>query len=126
MKILALEPYHGGSHRAFLEGWSERSEHDWTILGLPPYKWKWRMRHSAIHFAGETERSFLGENRPDLLFCSDMLNLAELVGLLPRPLAEVPKVVYFHENQLTYPVVAESERDYHFGYTNMTTALAAD
>jgi glycosyltransferase involved in cell wall biosynthesis len=35
-------------------------------------------------------------------------------------------VVYFHENQLTYPVRFESERDYQFAMTNMTTALAAN
>jgi glycosyltransferase involved in cell wall biosynthesis len=38
----------------------------------------------------------------------------------------VPKVVYFHENQLTYPVQHESERDYQFGFTNITACLAAD
>ncbi|MCK4372451.1 MAG: DUF3524 domain-containing protein, partial [candidate division Zixibacteria bacterium] len=35
MKILALEPYYGGSHKAFLDGWSSRSRHEWTILKLP-------------------------------------------------------------------------------------------
>jgi glycosyltransferase involved in cell wall biosynthesis len=35
-------------------------------------------------------------------------------------------VAYFHENQLTYPVRQESERDWHFAFTNLTTALAAD
>jgi hypothetical protein len=35
-------------------------------------------------------------------------------------------VAYFHENQLTYPVRREDERDLHFGMVNGTTALAAD
>ena len=53
MKILALEPYHGGSHKAFISGWSSNSRHEWTVLGLPAYKWKWRMRHAAITFADQ-------------------------------------------------------------------------
>ena len=51
MKVLALEPYYGGSHKAFLDGWRAHSRHEWTILGLPAYKWKWRMRHAALTFA---------------------------------------------------------------------------
>ncbi len=56
MKVLALEPYYGGSHRAFLDGWSSRSSHEWTTLTLPPNKWKWRMRHAAITFVEEAAR----------------------------------------------------------------------
>ncbi len=126
MKILALEPYYGGSHQAFLDGWIEQSVHDWTVLSLPPYKWKWRMRHSAIHFAQEVATLHEKGERWDLLFCSDMLNLAELKGLLPPTVRDLPSIVYFHENQLTYPVQHEDERDYQFAMTNLTTALAAD
>jgi len=125
MRILGLEPYFGGSHRAFLDGWSRCSRHDWTVLELPAYKWKWRMRHAAHTFAEQVAERLAGGERFDLLFCSDMLNLAEFYGLAPASLREIPSIAYFHENQLTYPVRCESERDYHFGYTNMTTALAA-
>ncbi len=139
MRVLALEPYYGGSHRAFLDGWSSRSRHEWTVLTLPAYKWKWRMRHAAITLAGEVS-GLVRQNREnnthscewDVLFCSDMLNLAEFLGLTraistPSPRGgRLPSVVYFHENQLTYPVRQESERDWHFAFTNVTTALAAD
>ncbi|MCH8218977.1 MAG: DUF3524 domain-containing protein [Planctomycetes bacterium] len=118
MNVLALEPYYGGSHRAFLDGWVSRSRHDWTVLTLPANKWKWRMRHAALNFADDLE----GE--ADVLVCSDMLNLAEFLGLagdrFPR------KVAYFHENQLTYPVRCERERDYQFAMTNITSAVAAE
>jgi glycosyltransferase involved in cell wall biosynthesis len=40
-------------------------------------------------------------------------------------LRKIPAVVYFHENQLTYPSRFEQERDNHFAMTNMTTALSA-
>jgi len=125
MRILALEPYYGGSHRAFLDGWKSVSRHEWTLLHLPPYKWKWRMRHSAVTFADEV-RQLVSEGRCwDVIFCSDILNLAEFLGLAPRPVQPLPAVSYFHENQLTYPVRCESERDYQFAVTNMTSALAA-
>lgn len=55
-----------------------------------------------------------------------MLNLAEFMGLVDESIRRVPKVVYFDENQLTYPVEVESERDYQYCMTNITTALAAD
>ena len=125
MKILALEPYYGGSHRAFLDDWGAHSRHDWTILGLPAFKWKWRMRHSAYTLAEQVRKRIEAGEHWDALFCSDMLDLAAFYGLAPASLRQIPSVAYFHENQLTYPVQHESERDYHFGYTNMTTALVA-
>ncbi len=125
MRILALEPYYGGSHRAFLDSWIDGSRHLWTLLTLPPYKWKWRMRHGAITMAEEVERLAAAGERWDLLFCSDMLNLAEFRGLASTAVHRLPAVVYFHENQLTYPTRFEQERDLHFGLTNLSTALAA-
>ncbi|NQT88298.1 DUF3524 domain-containing protein [bacterium] len=120
LDVLAIEPYYGGSHRAFLDGLAERSRHRWTILGMPARKWKWRMRGSPLSLVHELDRPF------DVLFGSDFLDLAALVGLRPARLAAVPKAVYFHENQITYPYRFESERDYQFGFTNITTCLAAD
>jgi len=125
MKVLGLEAYYGGSHKAFIDGWIEHSRHDWTLLTLPANKWKWRMRHAAITFADQAKKLADEGQRPDILFCSDMLNLAEFLGLADGALGKVASVVYFHENQLTYPVRFESERDYQFGVTNLTTALAA-
>ena len=126
MKTVALESYYGGSHKAFLDGWQAHSEHEFTLLTLPPSKWKWRMRHGAVTFTQQAnERAAAGETW-DVLFCSDMLNLAEFCGLVDEPIRKLPKVVYFHENQLTYPVRFESERDYQYCMTNITSALAAD
>jgi len=126
MRILALESYYGGSHKAFLEGWSAASEHNWTLLALAAYKWKWRMRHSAITFAEQVGARVVNGEKWDLIFCSDMLNLAEFLGLAPPALKDLPTIAYFHENQLTYPKRVESERDYQFAMTNLTTAVSAD
>lgn len=125
MRILALEPYHGGSHKAFLDGWSRHSRHDWTVFDLPARKWKWRMRHAAVHFVERLKSRVAQGAAWDVIFCSDMLNLAEFIGLAPPCVQRLARVAYFHENQLTYPFRFKGERDFHFGFTNMTTALAA-
>ena len=127
-RILALNPWHGGSHKAFLDGWIEHSRHAFTVLPLPPFKWKWRMRHSSITLAEKLHTDFDSQALAELdtLFCTDMLNLAEFRGLCPIEIRRLPTIVYFHENQLTYPVREARERDLHFAYTNLTTALAAD
>ena len=126
MRVLILEPYLGGSHQAFLEGWRSRSRHEWTLQGLPANKWKWRMRHSAVTFARRVAEAAAAGGCWDVLLCSDMLGLAEFRGLAPRAAACLPCVVYFHENQLTYPVLHPREYDYHFAFSNLTSALAAD
>jgi glycosyltransferase involved in cell wall biosynthesis len=125
VRILALNPYHGGSHAAFLQGWSDHSRHDFTVLSLPAHKWKWRMRHAAVTFAERLAAWPTTQTDWDALFCTDMLNLAEFLGLCEPSLRETPACVYFHENQLTYPVRHLDERDLHFAFTNLTSCLAA-
>lgn len=128
MRILALEPYYGGSHKAFLDGWRLHSHHEWELFTLPAYKWKWRMRHAPITFAEQLRAGEVADRLQefDVLFCSDMLNLAEFLGLAPAAVRSLPSVAMFHENQLTYPSQHPDQRDLHFAISNITTALAAD
>jgi len=128
MQILALEPYYGGSHRAFLDGWRAHSRHEFDLLTLPAHHWKWRMRHAAPTFA-RTLAERLRDDRNttwDAIWCSDMLDLAAFIGLAPRLLRALPTVAYFHENQLAYPDRVNDPRDVHFELTNLTTCLAAN
>ncbi|MCW8855706.1 MAG: DUF3524 domain-containing protein [Gammaproteobacteria bacterium] len=124
MHILALNPYHGGSHKAFIDGWINHSRHDWTLLTLPPHHWKWRMRHAAISFIEQISQ--ITEHKWDIIVCTDMLNLAEFTGLAPPSIQKLPKVIYFHENQLLYPDLHSTERDCHYAFTNFISALSAD
>jgi glycosyltransferase involved in cell wall biosynthesis len=126
MKVLALEPYYGGSHRAFLDGWQTHSGHEWTTHGLPPNWWKWRMRHSPITLAANVRKQIDSGEKWDAIVCSDMLNLAEFRGLAPPSLSNLPTIVYCHENQWTYPTQTNDPRDHHYGFNNFVTALAAD
>jgi glycosyltransferase involved in cell wall biosynthesis len=126
MRVLALNPYHGGSHAAFLDGWRRHSRHAFDVLTLPAHHWKWRMRHAAVTLAAQVTEQLEAGAAWDAVWCTDMLNLAELTGLAPPAVHRLPRVVYFHENQLTYPVRQEDQRDVHFGLTNLTSAAAAD
>ncbi len=123
LDVLFLEPYDGGSHRAFRRGLAARSRHRIRSLTLPPRFWKWRMRGAAVHFADR-----IAAERPacDLILATDFLNLADLKGLLPSPWSRRPLLYYLHENQLTYPLSPREEFDFHFGFTNIVSALAAD
>ncbi|KPL09459.1 hypothetical protein AMJ71_06350 [candidate division TA06 bacterium SM1_40] len=122
--VLVLEPYYGGSHRMLIEGLREHIPLRFELLTLPPRKWKWRMRGAAMTFSDRLLRTTTCPTF-DTVFCSSYLNLAEFLGLIGARIGRPRTIVYFHENQLTYPVRDENERDYHFGITNITTALAA-
>jgi glycosyltransferase involved in cell wall biosynthesis len=122
LRVLFLEPFCGGSHRRFAEQVRARSRHEVELLSLPGSFWKWRMRGGHLALLKKVrERA----GAIDALLATDMLSLAELVGCVPA-LAGVRKVVYFHESQLAYPVPQGEAPDVHFGFTNLSTALAAD
>ncbi len=131
LEVLALCPYHGGSHQQFLEEWVSRSTHRFTTVSLPPRHMKWRMRQAAV---GLSKRAFelcsLGE-RFDAIWTTALCNVAELRGLLPAPLRALPVIAYFHENQLSYPSRSDErdrarDWDVNLPLNNWTTALAAD
>ncbi|QSH40160.1 DUF3524 domain-containing protein [Lentisphaerota bacterium ZTH] len=126
LHILALEPFYGGSHRAFLDQLAGCSCHDFTIIGLPDQFWRWRTRHSAIYFARALQKPEYADKKFDLIFCTSMLNLPEFIGLAPARLRLLPTIVYFHENQLIYPVHDPKKRDQHTVLVNFKAALAAD
>jgi len=127
MNILVLEPYYGGSHKAFLAGLTHHLPYSFDLLTLPAHSWKWRMRLAAPHFAGvlATDPRYAGKSF-DRILCSSLVDVAALRGLLPQHLRAVPLLTYFHENQFAYPMQVSEARDVHFGLTNLTTALASD
>lgn len=130
MRVLALEPYYGGSHRLVLDGLVRRIDADWTVLTLPARKWKWRMRGAAITMAAEARRIAVGPSGGtppyDVVFASTFVNLAEFRGLAGAAIASVPAIVYFHENQLVYPNRHTADWDFQFPLTNITSALSAE
>lgn len=124
MRILYVEPFESGSHAAFSRELTGAISAQWTTLTLPGRHWKWRMRGSAAYFALAHAEAL---SQPyDLVVASSYVPLAELVGLAPA-LQGVPRVLYFHENQLAFPTLGPGQpRDHHFGFTQLVSALAAD
>lgn len=133
MKVLILSPYHGGSHKAWAEGYQRYSRHDVSLLTLPDRFWKWRMHGGAVTLA----RLYLEKNlAPDLILATDMLDLTTFLALTRGQTTAVPVCLYMHENQLTYPLPADGragpmrrqkgERDLHYAFVNYASMLAAD
>ena len=128
MKILLLEPYYGGSHRQWADGLVAHSEHEIQLYTLPDSHWKWRMHGAAISFA---TRFMEDDWKPDLILCSDMLDLSTFLGLNKEKSVGIKTAIYFHENQLSYPWSptdqdVDKQRDNHYKFINYTSALAAD
>jgi glycosyltransferase involved in cell wall biosynthesis len=125
-RVLVVEPYFGGSHRAFLEVLLARLAWEADLLTLPARKWKWRMSGAAITMADEARELHAAGARWDLVFASTFVNLPEFLGLAREATSGVPTLVYFHENQLTYPNRYSEEWDFQFPLTNIKSAMAAD
>jgi hypothetical protein len=120
MKVLFLEPFYSGSHKDFADGLCWHSRHRIDLLTMPGRFWKWRMRGAALHFAAQISEPCAY----DAMICSAIMSLSDFRMLCGQKCP--PAIAYFHENQLTYPVAPGEVRDLHFGFTDITTALAAD
>lgn len=124
MLIWWLDPFHGGSHAAVASGYAAHSTHYVRLITLSQAGgWRWRMRGGAVTLARLV--ADLPE-RPDVIVATDMLDLATFRALTCRQLGHIPAALYFHENQLTYPIPPERKRDYTFAWINFTSALVAD
>jgi hypothetical protein len=128
VRILLVEPYYTGSHASWAKGYAQHSQHQIDILSLRGRFWKWRMHGGAVTLAREFLASGL---TPDLILVTDMLDLTTFLALTRQRVADIPTVIYFHENQLSYPWsptdrdIAQ-KRDKHYGFINYVSALAAD
>lgn len=120
LHILMIEPYYGGSHQAWIDGYGTHSQHDIQLLSMPAEFWKWRMQGGAVTMS----RKFQGLSpKPDLIISSDMMDVS-LFRAITR--TNIPIALYFHENQLTYPQNRRQHHGWQYGFINYASALAAD
>lgn len=125
LKVSFVESFSGGSHRAFAEGFARHSQHAVEVTAFPARFWKWRMRGAALEAARLLSKR-VQEGEVEVLFATGLLDLAHLTALLPR---RVPSLLYFHENQVSYPPRPGNRRpgrDLQYAFTNLASALAAD
>ncbi|MCW5204048.1 DUF3524 domain-containing protein [Desulfobulbus sp. US4] len=138
--ILLLEPYYGGSHKAFLIGLQQQLDYRFTLLSLPARKWKMRMQLAAPWFAQRIVEMIAQSNTQsnaqdntqdngncfDGILTSTFLDVAVLRSLLAAQGIHIPVVMYFHENQFTYPGQQHDPGIFQFASVNFTSALCAD
>ena len=144
LNVWALEPYFGGSHKYFLEGLARHSAHHFALVTLPGRHWKWRMHGGALSLArkvrdevvqpatrGRRRRDHRRRGRlhgggrvPARMCCSRRTCSTCPLSWRWRTHGWLgaPAIVYFHENQLTYPLPPGVERDLGYGFKNLTTA----
>lgn len=120
MSVLIIEAFYGGSHKQLVDLLQEDLE-NCVLYTLPAKKWHWRARTSALYFSQNIPMS----EHYRILFASSVLNLTELVALR-SDLGKLKKILYFHENQLVYPVKKCKERDFQYGYNQILSCLVAD
>ena len=96
---------------------------EWQILTLPPRHFSWRVRGNPLYWS-LAERELL-EGDYELLIATSMVDLATLRGLVPR-LAQLPTVLYFHENQFCYPQSQPKHGLLEAQMVSLYSALAAD
>ena len=128
MKILLIEPYFTGSHKQWAEGYKHYSKHEVKILSMKGQFWKWRMHGGAITLAEKFNQS---NWKPDLILCTDMLDLTTFLSLTRKRTKNISTAIYFHENQISYPWSLKDRdkihnRDNHYGFINYASALCAD
>ncbi len=104
MRVLLVEPYFGGSHRAWASGYAEHSRHEVVLVTHEARFWKWRMQGGHVTLAAEA-RKLLRDQPADVVLGSSMLDLAAFLGAARDVVADAAVALYMHENQLTYPRV---------------------
>ena len=94
---------------------------------LPGRHWKWRMHGAAATWVPLMKDA----QPPHVVITTDMCDVAQLKGLMPRTWRDVQVVTMFHENQLTFPWSPDDPdrdngRDNTYAYVNLSTVMASD
>ena len=137
-RLVLLNPYSTGSHALWEEGMrihlpkaaaSCGEDLEVLVWNLPGRHWKWRMHASALTLVERMMSDWQVDWIPDGFLVTDMMDVGQFRAALPSRMRQVPIVLYFHENQLTFPDHLEREAktwDRHYAFLNLTSALLAD
>ena len=137
-RIALVNPYSAGSHAQWAQGMARELPAAAKKMGrgltvevfsLPGRHWKWRMHAAALTLVARMEEASLFEAGVDAYIVTDMLDVGQFRSALPPAERSKPVVLYFHENQLTFPAHPERPAeawDRHYAFMNVTGALLAD
>ena len=126
MKVLVVEPYYGGSHRAWADGYRSHSAHDVELVTHPARFWKWRMHGGFLTLADEVARHVDASGPPDVILASSMMDVAAFGGAMRRVAPSVPIATYVHESQFTYPLSPADRVDMTYAMKNWSSVATAD
>ncbi|MCP3996603.1 MAG: DUF3524 domain-containing protein [bacterium] len=126
MRIAIVEPYFGGSHAAWADGYRQFSEHDVAVISHSDRFWKWRMHGAHVSLASDFMAAVEAGGPFDVIVGSSMLNLPGFLGLARSAVGQARVVLFMHENQLGYPLSPRDKVDLTYPMFNWTSMLAAD
>lgn len=123
-RILLLSAYDANSHRY----WHQQiitgmPQHQWQLLTLKDRFFSWRMGGNAMSFKNQFHQKL--QQKYDVLLATSMTDLSTLVGLYPH-LNQIPKLLYFHENQFAYPKNNNQQGLLEIQLRNIYAAMVAD
>lgn len=126
MRVVVVEPYYGGSHRAWADGYRDHSAHEIVLVTHPARFWKWRMHGGFLTLADEVARYVQASGPPDAILASSMMDVAAFGGAIRRVIPNVPIATYVHESQFTYPLSPADRVDMTYAMKNWSSVATAD
>ncbi|MEN8240050.1 MAG: DUF3524 domain-containing protein, partial [Actinomycetota bacterium] len=126
MRIALVEPYYGGSHRAWADGYAASSRHDVSLITHDARFWKWRMHGGFFTLAEQLADDIALSGVPDVILASTMMNVSAFAGAVRKTAAGVPIAAYVHESQFTYPLSPADRVDFTYKMMNWASVATAD
>jgi glycosyltransferase involved in cell wall biosynthesis len=126
MRVLLVEPYYGGSHRAWADGYRSHSRHELHLVTHPEEAWRWRLRGGSLSLAEDISRVSRQVGRPDVVLVSDLVDLPALLGFARHAVGDAPVALYMHESQLLYAAGRDDRADHRTALVNWLSLAAAD
>jgi len=125
-RVVLVEPYYGGSHRAWADAWVRHSRHEIALITHPGEYWRWRLRGGAVTLAEQFNAHVADRGRPDAVVVSGLVDVAAFAGHARRSLGDTAVAVYVHESQVLYPLAPNQRSDSSAALTNWQSLVTAD
>jgi glycosyltransferase involved in cell wall biosynthesis len=126
LRVFLVEPWLGGSHQAWAEGYARASGHEVHIVGLGDAHWRWRLRGGAVTLAEQVADLSSSVGRPDVVLASSMLDLPAFLGHGRRALRNAAVCLYLHETQPARTRLTGEPLDDDVAHRNWSSMVVAD